>query len=1056
MPAAVMSSSYARLSQSARAFRLSLLAERAYPFALGVLAAWFVLLAELLLVLWFSRHRMTSVWEVQFAVVGLAPTLLLLSAVIAVAGAIVLGVIRRAEVLPTARYVGALVIGLGGAAVAWAISGGRLLQNPLVRGSFVVGAAALIGAVTFVIGPRLGRAMRRAPTGTAAGAALAIVVLELVNRLVLVRLYPSWHLALSVCALALAPLLPPLVAGAPRAAPPDRRRNATVAAVAVTTLIAAAGLASGAQRLAHLDNFRMLLLEQAPTLAQGVRVAAIIAPPAPIESEACAGEHCEPSAVHTPGGRSLDLRGRSVLLVSVDALRADHVSAYGYERKTTTNIDVLAAKGTVFRQAYSPTPHTSYAITSMMTGKYMRPLLLQGAAQDSETWATLLRTYGYKTGAFYPPAVFFIDTDRFLPFRDSSLGFEYRKVEFMEGEGRLRQVSEYLAANPGTDPLFVWVHLFGPHEPYEGHPQYPFGDRDVDRYDSEVAAADATLGRIVAAFRERDPDGVVIVTADHGEEFGEHGGRYHGTTVYEEQVRVPLVLSVPGLAPSVVDEPVQTIDLLPTVLAALDIPRPPRVRGRDLGPLASGKQGAGEGLAFAETEEQVLLARGQHRLLCARQVGACQLYDLTRDPHQQRDVGSADPERLRTMRSTLDDIAASHGRFEVRGLRAQGRGWPAAILRGVSGDADAAADLAGLLDDADRDVRRKAAELLFELKRPETAPALRLALTRDEDAEVRAYAALGLTRLGEGAPLAYDLQRSNELRWRRLAALALAEAGDARGENELVSWWSEASARDYERSRQLLKAFSTVRSRKAVWPLVQSLSDVRLRPFIAEALAAIGDEGARGPLTTALASERYQSAREAILRALVQLGAEAEIAQPLTRFLGVPDPVKNGVAMAKSAGILQHVGGPRERDLERLQAQSHIGAAVTVVVPPAKGERRVRAFVRARTRGTAPGEVRIALPHDGVQLERRDEKRSARVPQLDPARTMRLAVPASSEARELFAEVPTALGIRPGHSVRLVVFADREVEIEAMALVPLADELPPPAPEPWQPAQDGG
>ena len=105
--------------------------------------------------------------------------------------------------------------------------------------------------------------------------------------------------------------------------------------------------------------------------------------------------------------------------------------------------------------------------------------------------------------------------------------------------------------------------------------------------------------------RQRRPHAVVIVSADHGEEFGEHGGRYHGTTVYEEQVRVPLMISAGEGLPAGArrTEPVQTIDLLPTVLNALDIPRPPRMRGRDLGELLTGKKPEGQGFAHAETEE---------------------------------------------------------------------------------------------------------------------------------------------------------------------------------------------------------------------------------------------------------------------------------------------------------------------------------------------------------------------------------------------------------------------------------------------------------------------
>ena len=95
------------------------------------------------------------------------------------------------------------------------------------------------------------------------------------------------------------------------------------------------------------------------------------------------------------------------------------------------------------------------SVTSLLTGKYMRPLLLQGAGGDSDTWAGLLRTYGYRTAAFYPPAVFFIDQSRFQGFEKRSLDFEYRWVEFAEGEKRLKQVREYLASAPRDKPFEI-------------------------------------------------------------------------------------------------------------------------------------------------------------------------------------------------------------------------------------------------------------------------------------------------------------------------------------------------------------------------------------------------------------------------------------------------------------------------------------------------------------------------------------------------------------------------------------------------------------------------
>jgi HEAT repeat protein len=683
----------------------------------------------------------------------------------------------------------------------------------------------------------------------------------------------------------------------------------------------------------------------------------------------------------------------------------------------------------------------------------MRPLLLQGMGLDSDTWAGLLRTYGYRTAAFYPPAVFFIDASRFEKFKQTALDFEYRWVEFAEGDRRVGQVERYLKDAPANLRLFTWVHLFGPHEPYESHPEHPFGDRDVDRYDSEIADADATFGRIRDAFLAARPHAVVILTADHGEEFGEHGGRYHGTTVYEEQVRVPLVLWAPGaVAPGSVAEPVELVDLLPTVLSALDIPRPPRLRGRDLGPLLSGRATPGRGFAYAETDEQALLAEGNERLVCLRHVGACQLFDLASDPRETHDLGAAHASDRDALRTQLRELGASHGRYELGGLRAEGKGWPAPIRRALAGDGDAAGEVAELLDDADAGVRRKAAEVLFDLRQPATAPALRLALGREEDAVARAWAALALTRLGQGAPLVAELLDGSDLRFKRLAALALGEAGDKRGEDVLIDWWLAPNARDFGRSREILSVFGELKPKAALMPLVQSLNDVRLRPYVARTLAALHDDAAIGPLLKALADEQMQSTRVALAEALVALGAHEELAPALRRFLGVPDPLPGGLGLALKAKILEHVGGPKARDLAKLTQHADLGQAVEVVVPPGGNGRGVRAIVRATSSGSVPGEVVVS---SGTHLIRFDRdgtpRRQHGVPALDEHRLVRLAVPHSDKPVEVAATVPPELRLKPGSSAEVVVYASTGVSLEAVAFVPLSDELPPPAPAPWKP-----
>jgi arylsulfatase A-like enzyme len=820
--------------------------------------------------------------------------------------------------------------------------------------------------------------------------------------------------------------------------------------------VASAALARpGAAALAGFDNFRLLVSDHAPILSDAVRVAALLSPPAPLEAE----DSCETDPASC-GNRSPDpagpsFAGRDIVLVSIDALRADHVGAYGYSRATTPRIDALARDAVVFDHAYCPTPHTSYSVTSMMTGKYMRPLLLQEAGQDSETLATYLRTYGYKTAAFYPPAVFFIDKARFEPFERSHFGFEYRKVEFLEGEGRVRQIDAYLGRLRADQRAFLWVHLFGPHEPYEAHADHPFGARDVDRYDSEIAAADATVGDIVEHVRRSRPNAVVIVTADHGEEFGEHGGRYHGTTVYEEQVRVPLVVSAPGLLPAHrVESVAQTIDLLPTILSALSIPPSPRIRGRGFG-AALLTATPDPGFAFAETEESTLLAEGPARLVCARKLGACRLFDVAKDPAEREDIAASSRERFDKMRADLSSLGASHGRFEREGLRVEtGRGWPPPILRGIAGDADAALDLAGLLDDSDREIRRKAAELLYRLRRPETLSALTLALGRDEDPVVRRFSALALTRLGEAAPLATELLSDPDVAWRRRAALALGEAGDPHAGPILVEWWQHGGKDDHDRALEILGALGRIRDKDSVWILVHSLGDVRLRPRIAETLATIGDTSARGPLVAAFAGERFQTARIAIADALVALGAKEELARPLIRFLGVPDPLPGGLGYAMRAGILAQVGGPDTKTLARLAAQSDVGVRVQLVVPHAAVDATgLRVLVRARA-DEPGGQVRIGRSQRPLQLDNKGIPTKQReAPTIHDRDYVALTVPASKSPVEVSAALPATVGTRPGRSVEFVLYAEHGVHVEAVAVVPLVPELPPPPPEPWKPSE---
>ncbi len=889
---------------------------------------------------------------------------------------------------PASRRALAAAGGAAGLAQGYGVTFGRHFASWALRAPFVVAAGAA-GAAVLALGlPALVARARARPWVLAALMAALGAALIWADAAVLPRLYPAFHaglfatswLAWSLAGLAIAPQL-------------GRGVWVSIGFAALGVVLGPLG----AHSLQSYDNMRLLLVEHAPWEGRGVRLASWIAPPPP---EATV-------KVAMPGEvpRALDWGGRDVLLITVDALRADHVGAYGYGRPTTPHLDALAREGALFEHAYCPTPHTSYSVTSLMTGKYMRPLLTLGLGEDSETWAAASRRYGYRTAAFYPPAVFFIDPDRFTAFRDRGLDFEYRKEEFAGPALREAQMRDYLAhAAPGT-PLFLWVHFFEPHEPYVAHSDHRFGDgqSDLDRYDGEIAEADDGIGAIVGMVRKARPRVVVIVTADHGEEFGDHGGRYHGSSVYEEQVRVPLVVVGPGVRPARVATPVQTIDLFPTTLSALGIPRPARVRGRDLGPLLAGKDAPDDaGLALAETDDYALLAERSLRLVCQKHLGACALYDIATDPHERHDIARDRAADTRRMHAELDTLISEQGKLEGQGTS----GLPEALRRAMQGDVTAAPDTAGLLDDADVKVRRKAAAALYDLRSADVAPSLRRALQKDEDADVRRWCALALLRVGQPAsPEAQALAKDPDPAWRRRAGLAFAEQGDDRGAADLAAWLGDKQV-SFARQREILSALGKVRSRAAVPALVGALDDVRLRPYLADALGAIGDASASGPLLAQFAKERYVTTRPHEARALLALGVRQELREPLRRFAGVPEPMAGAVATARQAALLD---------------AAHGGWTA-----PA---------------GATPGQVaqKVALSEDGparlLVLVGGAGKVSAKVDGVE--------VPLGGEGTERTADLPD----RHAGRVAVEVAAAAASGVLGFWVVPRAPELPPPAPK---------
>lgn len=769
------------------------------------------------------------------------------------------------------------------------LSTGRKARVPSFRVPLVIAVVVAFVVAAAIVAPAIHRRWRRW-MGPMFGLPLFCAALFADVR-VLPRLYPVFHHAL------LAMMAIAIVVFADGFLALPKRLLDVAAAFAIVFFGLVARRVPGAGRdLAKYDNARRIVDERSALLSRAVALAAKRWPPPPLED----GDEA-PDPLALSAARTLDATGHDLLLITIDAVRADHVGAYGYARPTTPAIDALARDGVVFEHAYTATPHTSYAISSLMTGKYMRPILaLESAAgsarRPDETWAGLFRTYGFRTAAFYPTAIWAVDANRFAALIDRKLDFEYEKAEFAAPDLRRKQVADYVAGVPRSKPLFVWVHLFEPHEPYVAHPGHDFGPNELDKYDSEIAAADAGVGGMVADFRAARPGSIVIVSADHGEAFGEHGARYHGTTVYEEQVRVPLIVSAPGLIkPRRIDRPVQLIDLLPTMVSAYAIPRPPRMRGLDLGSLLAGRDDPGEGVAFAEVEDMAMIARGPLRLICNRRTATCPLYDVSKDPFELTAlVGDGRADRLR---KEMAAVIAGSARLEGFADST----WPEALRRGFAGDATAAVEVAALLDDVNVTFRRRAAEVLTRLAAHDTESHVRRALAKEADPTTRQWLAIARVRTAKEHPATAkelaDVTALLESPMNRWAALALGEAnaGTTRAFELLVEWFPTARA-DADLGRAILAVLPAMQkktsadSKRATIPIGDALGDVRLRVEAAHALGLLGDPGAAPLLEKVIAGERHVDARVPEVIALARVGKPERALVHIVRYLGVPEP----------------------------------------------------------------------------------------------------------------------------------------------------------------------
>ncbi len=871
------------------------------PYVVAWLSAGFVLaVGEFALALGTSRSLFLSSQEIGQYALAAGSALALLGLGL---GGVLRVATRADQVGHYARIAcGVVALALGG----WAgslLTEGRRVRDLSYRPLIVLGIA-LFAALLLIFLMRTATYVRA--YGTRQGAwvwgiacFVAAFVCMWADRSVLPRSYPAFHAALFACGLACACLA--------AAAIPDKLLPKRVHRAVAWPLLALALLAPlWLFLLARQSNASYAVAESAPFTRKLLAPVSGLLGREVVPAHELAADAPAEEALALPV-KGIQLQDHDVLLITVDALRADMLSAYGGQG-LTPELDALAREGVVFRRAYSPAPHTSYALASLLTAKFMKPVLeLPGAERDHPTLPDLLRRYSYRTAAFYPPAIFFVDGASFDVLKQRSFGFEYIKEMFAPGKERVAQLDAYLGEVEAGHPLFVWVHLFEPHEPYDPEPELRSGDSPKERYIAEVRASDRDIGALVRSFRTARPNATVIVTADHGEEFGEHGGSYHGTTLYEEQVRVPFIWSSPGsVQPAVVDAPVELVDIGSTLLSAAGVPREARMRGDDLGPLLAGQLEAAPKYAFSSVERRHMVTDGRFKLICASEERHCQLYDLEADPTEQRNLSSAHEDVVARLRAELDKFFSSIPRAEALAM-ANGVGFPEALARAALGSPSVGPELVPLLSDERAPVRRAAARALGELKQASALASLTRLRSADPDASVRAEASIAALALGSEeavdavAALLVDgaseagLDQAEAHSLLRRAALVLSTFGRSEALPELARLAADAAAPEVDRLRAVA-ALGASRDPSVAPTLVALLPDVRLREHVAVALGELGVTSTRAALAKQLASERYEAARRAELRALAQLKHPQTVDFAL-RLLGMESSVPDGVRL---------------------------------------------------------------------------------------------------------------------------------------------------------------
>jgi hypothetical protein len=340
----------------------------------------------------------------------------------------------------------------------------------------------------------------------------------------------------------------------------------------------------------------------------------------------------------------------NIVYIFIDAARADHFGAYGYDRDTTPNLDKLASKSVVFENGFSPAANTFESAARFMKSSYWDAPV--------DTWTEVLSRNGYDAILF--------------PERRLSMLERYVKGARVapNSEGTYLKASidvaiDTLGKAPAGQPFCAYIYAVEPHMPYAPHNQFNFGASLTDLYDGELAFTDHHLGRLFDWLEQsgRMTDTMIVVMADHGESLGERGVYRHSSQLYNEQAHVPIIFYLPTAAPRRVSDYVSTIDIGTTILDCVGIPCPENYTGATLLPLMRGEPFVHPSIYAEQTlrekefpnlrpdqypqtelKKYMILTSDGHKLIYNREYQTFELFDLKNDPAELNNLIDYSPQ----------------------------------------------------------------------------------------------------------------------------------------------------------------------------------------------------------------------------------------------------------------------------------------------------------------------------------------------------------------------------------------------------------------------------